>query len=716
MTIQTDNMFMKYYKLTLIAITLLFLQPELIFAHGAPAPSLRGVKLPKVPGLIGGVAPIIVSQKYARILGKAFFWDASVGSDGTACASCHYHAGADLRTRDQLNPGDLDKNKAMGLSFQKTRSGANLLGLTNTNYQLRKDDFPFWNFQDPADNKSALLFFTDDVSGSSGTFMANFQSINTASSPFDQCENQFDPTYHNLNSGHISRQVTNRNAPTVINAAFNFRNFWDGRANNIFNGQSSWGLRDPDAGVWVSGGAGLQKIKLQLKNASLASQAVGPPTNAIEMSCAHRQFPAIAQKLLDRRPLATQDVAVDDSVLGKEVDASGKGLKLTYRELIKKAFAPRFWNGRDKVKVGSSEFTQIEANFATYFGLSVQIYENTLISDQSRYDTPLIPWSGLYVAGGKVPKGLSEKERRGLVHFLDAHCQVCHAGPTFSAAVNPEVFQNKNPNGPVLVDRTTLGLASAGSAEIYALRDVGFSNTGVVPTDYDPGQNSSDPWGNPLSFSEQYINALLSGADKLIDPVKVYPCDMEYPFVIDWPESTLRQESSFKSKCKNSRELLKVPMVFPLAEQLRLPDQGKAYVAVGGAFKIPSLRNVELTGPYMHNGGMKSLEEVVEFYNRGGNVANKAIFTQFVFPQGLGPEEQAELVSFLKSLTDPRVLWEKMPFDHPSLKIPHGFNLGTSSLGPGLVNDDFEFIPAVGRTGRTLVQGPLKSFDSELPD
>ena len=42
-------------------------------------------------------------------------------------------------------------------------------------------------------------------------------------------------------------------------------------------------------------------------------------------------------------------------------------------------------------------------------------------------------------------------------------------------------------------------------------------------------------------------------------------------------------------------------------------------VAVDGAFKTPGLRNSELTGPYFHNGGMATLRQVVQFYNRGGN-------------------------------------------------------------------------------------------------
>ena len=40
----------------------------------------------------------------AIALGKALFWDSAVGSDGTACATCHFNAGADSRSKNQLDP------------------------------------------------------------------------------------------------------------------------------------------------------------------------------------------------------------------------------------------------------------------------------------------------------------------------------------------------------------------------------------------------------------------------------------------------------------------------------------------------------------------------------------------------------------------------------------------------------------------------------------
>jgi cytochrome c peroxidase len=57
--------------------------------------------------------------------------------------------------------------------------------------------------------------------------------------------------------------------------------------------------------------------------------------------------------------------------------------------------------------------------------------------------------------------------------------------------------------------------------------------------------------------------------------------------------------------------------------ELAKGDAGRLATGTSGAFNVPSFRNVELTGPYMHNGGMATLEEVLEFYNRGGNFASQ---------------------------------------------------------------------------------------------
>jgi len=68
-----------------------------------------------------------------------------------------------------------------------------------------------------------------------------------------------------------------------------------------------------------------------------------------------------------------------------------------------------------------------------------------------------------------------------------------------------------------------------------------------------------------------------------------------------------------------------------------------------GAFKTPTLRDIARTAPYMHNGVYKTLEEVVDHYNRGGE--NQENPDPNLKPLNLTDQEKADLVTFLKSLT-----------------------------------------------------------------
>jgi len=69
-----------------------------------------------------------------------------------------------------------------------------------------------------------------------------------------------------------------------------------------------------------------------------------------------------------------------------------------------------------------------------------------------------------------------------------------------------------------------------------------------------------------------------------------------------------------------------------------------------GRFKVPSLRNVGLTYPYMHDGSLRTLEEVVDFYNRGGSGHRNK--NPIVRPLFLSEDEKQSLVVFLHSLSD----------------------------------------------------------------
>lgn len=85
-----------------------------------------------------------------------------------------------------------------------------------------------------------------------------------------------------------------------------------------------------------------------------------------------------------------------------------------------------------------------------------------------------------------------------------------------------------------------------------------------------------------------------------------------------------------------------------------------------GRFKAPSLRNVAVTAPYMHDGSIASLDEVIDHYTRGGRLIEEGPFTgdgrtspyksEFVLGFELSDKERADLLAFLHSLTDESVL------------------------------------------------------------
>jgi hypothetical protein len=139
-------------------------------------------------------------------------------------------------------------------------------------------------------------------------------------------------------------------------------------------------------------------------------------------------------------------------------------------------------------------------------------------------------------------------------------------------------------------------------------------------------------------------------------------------------------------------------------------------VAVDGAFKIPSLRNVSLTGPYFHNGGQATLGQVIEFYDRQGDFTdgNIANVDPNMARVDLDEEDEEPLISFLISLTDHRVRREREPFDHPQLFVPNGHR-GDHALLKCVRGvqacDAVSEIPATGEDGLPALGLPeLKPF------
>jgi len=106
-------------------------------------------------------------------------------------------------------------------------------------------------------------------------------------------------------------------------------------------------------------------------------------------------------------------------------------------------------------------------------------------------------------------------------------------------------------------------------------------------------------------------------------------------------------------------EVIGVPVSSDNSVKVIDPDLGK-YLIRGSeinknAFKTPTLRNIALTAPYMHNGVYKTLKEVVEFYNRGGGAGSGLKIDNQTLPSdplGLSEKEMNDIISFMESLTD----------------------------------------------------------------
>lgn len=91
------------------------------------------------------------------------------------------------------------------------------------------------------------------------------------------------------------------------------------------------------------------------------------------------------------------------------------------------------------------------------------------------------------------------------------------------------------------------------------------------------------------------------------------------------------------------------------------PDEGRARLTQNeediALFKVPALRNIEVTAPYMHDGSMETLEDVVEHYNSGGKQhINKS---NLIRPLNLSQNEKQDLIAFLQSLTDSKFIYNK---------------------------------------------------------
>lgn len=592
--------------------------------------ALETLELPPVD-----VSEYVADEAAAIALGKALFWDQQMGSDGVvACATCHFSFGVDARTQNTVAPGGFASAQSPNFDDDK---------FYGPNKQLTADMFPFHAKVDPlkrtinfpdneylagetksaTDHEDNILRDNNDVVGSSGVERALFRGLIAAGDAYASVEKREKEKKKNggisaetklfKKKGTIHRAVTGRNAPTTYGAAFHRYLLWDGRANDKFNGVSEHGESDTDALVWKSSEPGLaEQVSISIENAALASQAVGPPLDTIETSLIFRSFADIGQKMLTLAPLADQEVHAEDSVLGGDY-LSGK----TYADLVKAAFKPEWYQAG---AVGENDHTQMEENFSLFWGLSIMLYERTLIPDNTKYDS---------FARSGFRRGFTEQEKEGLDIFLgEGKCVNCHEGPFFAGVTFAEES----------VEQMQMQFG-----DIVKTYDSGFYNIGVTRTAEDIGRGGVSALGKPLSDT---------------------------------------RKSGVKKK----------------------------FAAVDGSFKTNTLRNVEYTGPYMHNGSMKSLREVIEFYARGGNHANEKNRSPDVNGVKILREDPSKidsLIAFLHTLTDADAVISAAPFDHPSLTIVNG----KDAAG----NDNIVYMEPTGKDGLSGNR-QIREFDEILEE
>jgi cytochrome c peroxidase len=587
-------------------------------------------------------AEIVKDQTALLRLGKALFWDMQVGSDGIqSCATCHFSAGADIRTRNQISPNLSDanfKHNAVGPPPSGSGLGGDALFGNSTvpftandpnapnpmeppdpnlnrpghppfapNYKVVAGDFPLNDWFSPTEltprGPGVTLFEemsnvsrdTNDILASQGMRLAKFAGINPGSAVDLRVPT---PDFFNIGGTNIRRPMP-RNSPTMINAGFNFDNLWEGRGSFVFNGVNGFGFRDRTNMLQENIGGHLTKVFIRVTNSSLASVAVGPPLSNIAMSFSGRTMPDVGLKMTNLRPLAKQLVHPHDSVLGPLSRASlsstgatgGRGLNVhSYCEMIQAAFQDQWWNHPDvlaaaaqrrarsaamnveeshssseslpkftvhKARVaapslgaagttcqgstpqplGPGTYTQMQANFSLFFGLAVQAYMATLVSDNTPFDQFNGAPNPVRQADGSPcppagcppippnPNALTATQSLGLTVFMDdnnnlgTHCADCHVPPVTTGHTVLD-YQPDAQGVPSLAQGEAIEFMIMGDNLEEANYDHGMYNIGLRRSgcgtatcgaeDKGRGANAAGnpPFQNPLFFTKVHIKSI----------------------------------------------------------------------------------------------------------------------------------------------------------------------------------------------------------------
>lgn len=289
---------------------------------------------------------------------------------------------------------------------------------------------------------------------------------------------------------------------------------------------------------------------------------------------------------------------------------------------------------------------------------------------------------------------------------------------------------------PVLVERTPippdtlafrrpLPFAGPYATRPYAFYDMGFYNLGVAPPRYDRGIGdfsstdiptpTADPGKRRAAAGHQQV---ASGMAYRFDPewrtgrhaagdadraAATWADTSWFRDVPAWPGGDYPQPIPGQRRAdvhffSRARRLVLSETQWGHRKPLLHDNE----LLFWGSFKTPTLRNVALTPPYMHNGRVLTIGDVLDFYDRGGDVPFDRELNPDKHPAMRGIDlslnEKLALAFLLESLTDDRVRHERAPFDHPALVIADGY---TPEGADKLVT-----LPAVGAGGLAAAAVP----------
>ena len=447
------------------------------------------------------LAEFIADVDAAEALGKAFFWEMQAGSDfrklpgtethiGTACATCHFKYGADARDRFTTRIpyvvwDEYDRDTTHPLVFNETPKVFDVV--SEATKVLVPDEEQPLSMIVGSQGVEPRVFKGIKSAGEAMPFANGYWEEWEPRNPdgFVNYKPDWSMFIENQSSqGKYFRQITSRNSPTVINSGFADRLFHDGRAESTFNGFSIFGDHDQREILYRRTKEGkLELVRVAIPDAALASQAVGPIVNEVEMSYLGRTFHHLACKLLDAKVLGHQAISDNDSVLWEIAKAKKEcGKEVVYRDLIRRAFRQEWWNdaGCKPVDLMLAELCDesperpkgslMHANFSLYWGLSVMMYEASLVSNESPFDAMMagngepvnklwdkikadgfdpIPMdrvrTNLPAPNGIAPPNLvygNEVFQQGFRLFMNRGCIECHSGPLFSELYERDRFED----------------------------------------------------------------------------------------------------------------------------------------------------------------------------------------------------------------------------------------------------------------------------------